>query len=82
MRVGLEVDKSGRKKCRYHECDKDPQYVGENGKIKKGTTCATITVYGAGGTEPGILGYYCRGCIDKIYAELKKILNSNLWVFH
>ena len=24
---------------------------------------------------------YCRECIDKLYRELKPILNSKLWVF-
>ena len=78
MNVGLEVDKSGRRKCRYSKCNKDPQYIAENGRIKKGTTCAWICVSDAGGSS---CGYYCRGCIDKIYAELKRILNPQLWVF-
>jgi len=79
MRVGLEIDISGRRKCRYHNCDKNPEYIAQNGRIKKGTTCAWISVEDASGSS---CGYYCRGCIDKVYADLKKILNPNLWVFH
>ncbi len=79
MRIGLETDNSGRKKCRYDKCDKDPKYVGNNGRILKGTTCAWISVQDAGGSS---LGYYCRGCIDKIYSDLKRILDPKLWIFH
>lgn len=79
MRAGVEVNTSGRRKCRYFKCDKDLQYIGENDRIKKGTICAWISVDDANGSS---CGYYCRGCIDKVYSDLKKILNPNLWLFH
>jgi hypothetical protein len=86
MNVGLEIDKSGQRKYRYNKCDNDPQYIAENGRIKKGTTCACISVSDAGGSA---YGYYCRGCINKIYADLKKFLIHNcgflnerqLWIY-
>jgi hypothetical protein len=78
MRVGLEKA-SGRAKCRYEGCQRKTEYISEKGRIKKDTICAWISTQGPGGWHTS---YYCRDCIEKIYAELKKILNPNLWVFH
>ena len=42
--------------------------------IKEGTTCLTLSVRGA-------KDLYCRPCIDVVYAQLKPILDSKLWIF-
>lgn len=77
MRLGLDKG-NGRRKCRNGTCKKNPAYITEAGRIKKDTTCAWIYVEDASG---GAKAYYCRECIDEIYARMKKILNPNLWIF-
>jgi hypothetical protein len=77
MELGIEKS-NGRQKCRYQLCAKDPLYISPNGRIIKGTTCAVIVMDSAGGWNSS---YYCRSCIEKIYIQMKMILNPNLWVF-
>jgi hypothetical protein len=77
MRITLEKS-SGRAKCRHDGCEQKEEYISAAGRIKTGTTCAAIGTDGAGGYHTS---YYCRDCIDKIYVEMKKILNPALWVF-
>jgi hypothetical protein len=78
MRLGLEKA-SGRAKCRHEQCQRKTEYINEKGRIKSGTTCVWISTEGAGGWHTS---YYCRDCVDKIYEEMKKILNPKLWIFH
>jgi len=76
----IELDKSsGRSLCRSTTCAKDPEFINENGRIRKDTICAIIHTRSASG---GHSSYYCRGCIDKLYQDMKKILNPQLWIFH
>lgn len=78
MKVELEKA-SGRSKCRYHGCLNKPEYISDKGRIKKDTICACISTQGPGGWHAS---YYCRDCIEKIYIDIKKILNPALWAFH
>jgi len=78
MKIGLEKA-SGKSKCRYHTCLNKDDYINDKGRIKKGTVCAAITTDGAAGYHTS---YYCRDCIEKIYTDIKKILNPALWAFH
>lgn len=78
MKIDLEKA-SGRAKCRNRSCQKKPEYISANGRIKSGTTCAAITMDSAAGFNTS---YYCRECIEIIYEDIKKILNPKLWVFH
>lgn len=78
MKIELKKS-SGRTKCRSNICLKKSEYISDNGRIKKDTTCAAITMDSASGYNTS---YYCRDCIDKVYEDLKKILNSKLWIFH
>lgn len=77
MRIALEKS-SGRAKCRHEQCEAKEEYISKAGRIKTGTTCAAISTEGAGGWHTS---YYCRSCIDKVYEQMKKILNPSLWVF-
>lgn len=77
MRFGIEKA-NGTQKCRYPQCGRNPLYISPKGRIIKGSTCANIRLNSAGGSNSS---YYCRDCIEKIYIELKTILNPNLWVF-
>ncbi len=76
MNIKLEKA-SGRAYCRHLDCDKSPEYINKRG-IKAGTICAAISMGSAGGFNTS---YYCRGCIDKIYLDIKTILNPKLWIF-
>jgi len=78
MRIQL-IKASGRALCRSKDCKRLPEYVSEKGRIKSGTTCVAITMDSAAGFNTS---YYCRDCVDKLYEDLKKILNPALWVFH
>lgn len=78
MKLGLEKA-SGRSKCRYHLCSNNPEFISDKGRIKKDTVCAWISTVGPGGAHTS---HYCKGCIEKIYIDLKKILNPTLWAFH
>ncbi len=69
---------SGRAKCRYSKCERKPEFISANGRIIKDTTCIWVGIMGAGGYCSAC---YCRDCIDKIFVEMKKNLNPNLWVF-
>ena len=78
MKIGL-TKASGRALCRNRSCAKKPEFISDKGRIKKDTTCVWITIDSASG---GGTAYYCRDCVDKLYLEMKKILNPNLWVFN
>ena len=71
MRIEL-IKASGRALCRSEECKKLPEYVTEKGRIKTDTTCVAITMGSAAGWNTS---YYCRDCVDKLYLDIKKILN-------
>lgn len=77
MKIELEKA-SGLAKCRSGFCLKKPEYISEAGRIKRDTTCVAITMRSAAGRNTS---YYCRDCIDKIYEDMRKILNPKLWVF-
>ena len=78
MKIILEKS-SGRAICRYYGCKKNPLYIGKSGRILKDTICAAITMDSAAGHNTS---YYCRECVDKLYVDIKTILNPQLWVFH
>lgn len=78
MRIELEKA-SGASKCRGPDCSMNPDYLTDKGRIKRGTTCVAITMGSAAGYNTS---YYCRDCIDKIYDDIRKVLNPKLWVFH
>ena len=78
MKITL-IKSSGRCLCRNSTCEKKTEYITKSGRIKKDTTCAAIDMDSAAGYNTS---YYCRDCIDKIYDDIKKILNPKLWVFH
>lgn len=71
MKITIEKA-TGTQKCRYQKCDKNPLYITAKGRIITGSTCANIRLNSAGGNNSS---YYCRECVDKIYIELKSILN-------
>jgi len=76
--MNLGVKKSGgRHKCRNRTCKQNPEYINDNGRIKKDTTCAWVSIDDAGG---GATAYYCRECIDVIHMKMRQILNPQLWV--
>lgn len=77
MKIKLEKA-SGHAICRSGFCEAKSEYINK-GRIKRDTTCAAITMSSAAGTNTS---YYCRDCIDKIYEEIKKVLNPKLWIFH
>lgn len=74
MKLSLEKS-SDRGICRYDECQNNPKYINDLGRIKKDTTCVRIHIN-------GITAFYCRECIDKIYEDMRKVLNSKLWIFN
>lgn len=76
MRACLEKA-SGRSICRGRNCKCLPEFIKE-GKILKGTNCAAITIFGAGG---GVTAYYCEDCIEDVILTLKKELDLNLLAF-
>lgn len=78
MKIRLEKS-SGRAYCRNKDCSFNPDYISDKGRIKKDTTCAAITMDSSSGMNTS---FYCRECIDKIYENMKKILNPALWAFH
>lgn len=74
----VELRKSnGRARCRFFGCVKDVKYINDKGKIVKGNICAYIIIPTA-----DVGSYYCRGCIDLIFKEMKKHLDTKLWIFH
>jgi hypothetical protein len=77
MKIQLEKA-SGSAKCRGPNCTDNPAYISEKGRIKKDTTCVGITIRSAAGSNTS---YYCRECIDKLYEDMRKILNPKLWIF-
>jgi hypothetical protein len=78
MKISLEKA-SGRAYCRGAECKSDPKFISDSLRIKSGTTCVAISMSSAGGYNTS---YYCRDCVDKLYEDMKKILNPALWIFH
>jgi hypothetical protein len=79
MKITL-IKASGRAFCRSRDCKHLPEYITEKThRIKTGTTCAAITMSSAAGWNTS---YYCRDCIDKLYLDIKTILNPALWIFH
>lgn len=75
----LQVTKAnGKQMCRYQLCSRNPDYISKTGRIKSGSTCVEIRLDSAAGYNSS---YYCRECIDKIYIEMKKVLNPDLWIF-
>ena len=82
MKIEL-IKASGRCLCRGISCPANPEHVAIVGrygdkKIVKGTTCAAISMWSAGGWNTS---YYCRDCIQIIHDEMRKILNPKLWAF-
>lgn len=78
MKIELEKA-SGKAICRSKTCQKKPEYISENGRIKSQTTCVAITMQSAAGWNTS---YYCRDCVEVLYGDIKKVLNPALWVFH
>ena len=78
MKINL-IKASGRAICRSKDCKKKPEYISEKGRIKADTTCVAIMMDSAAGYHTS---YYCRDCIDQLYEDIRKILNTKLWVFH
>lgn len=76
MRAKLERA-SGRSICRGPNCKALPEFV-LDGKIVKGSSCASITLFGAAG---GVTAYYCEDCIEDVINYLKKELDPNLLAF-
>lgn len=72
------IKASGRALCRGPRCEKKPEFVKDNGNIIKDSRCAKVSIWGAQG---GSTAFYCRDCIDKLYEDVRKILNPKLWVF-
>jgi hypothetical protein len=77
MKIELEKS-SGRAICRNFLCKNNPLYINPSGRIKSGTTCVVIGMSSAGGWNRS---FYCRECIEIVYADLKTKLNPLLWVF-
>lgn len=64
--------------CSNRECDHLPEHTYQilnSYFLKPGTTCLSIAM------NNNAYELYCRGCIDKLYIELKPILDSKLWAF-
>lgn len=77
MKIELEKS-SGRAKCRSLTCLKKPEFINENGRIKKDTTCAILWMESASGWNAS---FYCRDCLEKVHNDVKMQLNPALWVF-
>ena len=78
MKIEL-VKASGKAICRHKDCSKNPDYIsGSSGRIKKGTICCFMSVWGANGYTKV---FFCRECLEKIYNEVKVKLNPKLWAF-
>jgi hypothetical protein len=74
--MNIELQKaSGKAFCRGG-CGTPSEFVNDKGRIIKGTTCAAVSVYGAGGS---VTAYYCRSCLEKVYLTIKKNLDPKLW---
>lgn len=76
---------NGKCQCRNPQCTKNPEYIITNknwptrpGRIKKGTTCASIRLDSANGWNTS---YYCRDCLVALHDEVRKVLNPKLWLF-
>ena len=69
---------SGRSICRGAECKRLPEFVLNDGRIIKGITCASITIYGASGV---CTAFYCDDCIEDLMLLLKRELDPNLRAF-
>lgn len=78
MKIALEKA-SGRTKCRG-QCKNNPEFISVDSRgrriIIKGTTCAAISMNSSAGYTTS---YFCRDCIDKLYIDMKTILNPKLW---
>jgi hypothetical protein len=55
-------------------------YGGEP-NIKHGTLIAVMYNKGMGGSFNRQF-YFCRDCIDLVYRDVKKVMDSSLWAFH
>lgn len=77
MKIEL-IKASGRAMCRSYDCKELPEYI-KNHRIISNTTCAAISMSSAAGWNTS---YYCRDCIDKLYIDIKTVLNPKLWSFH
>lgn len=73
MKLRLEKS-SGRAVCRYDECQNNPKFITDDGRIRKDTDCIVVTIR-------GISSFYCRECVDKLYEDMRKIMNTKLWIF-
>lgn len=41
MKINIEKS-TGRSKCRYPTCSKNPEFITDKGRIKSGTLCAVL----------------------------------------
>ena len=77
MKITLEKA-SGKCKCRGLDCQRNPDFISKGNRIKKDTVCAAIQAQSGVGWNTS---YYCRECITKLYQDIKKVLNPDLWIF-
>jgi hypothetical protein len=79
MKITLE-NASGLSLCRSGSCLANPDYINtKTGRIKANTTCAVLAVRSASGVNKS---YFCKGCLEKLYNDIRIILDPTLWVFH
>ncbi len=74
---------NGYQQCSYHDCHSLPEYThrilnGADPLIKRDTICARMVIW-CGGEQ--YTRYYCRDCIPRLYEDMKKVLDPNLWIF-
>lgn len=82
------VKAPGFKRCSYIDCNHNPNCITDRGPdaivqshrflLKEGTLCAQLEV---GDYFSDYSIYYCRECIDRLYGDINKVLNTKLWPF-
>jgi len=73
-----KLESTGRH-CAGPHCKKNPKYLFNIlGHVYHLRTDQIVAQIVAGGT----VEYYCRDCIDDLYAYIKSKLDSKLWIFH
>jgi hypothetical protein len=74
MIVKIYTARSNSFECENEKCQNLSEYISlyhSEYRIKKGTRYVKF----------GNFTYYCGGCIDEIYNEVKLKLNRKLWAF-
>lgn len=72
------IKATSKAKCRGIKCKNLPEYINRNGRIRKDTNCAVISISASNG---GATAFYCRDCVDQVYMDMRIALDPKLWIF-